>query len=355
MDNIKEFLINNYIYILVVILLSIITVIGFLVDKKKSGKGKNKGQVAQAAPAMATPSANTMGQAPVSFQPNQVSPQPVNVNQMSAMQMPFGNNVSNEGFNPNQNTPVNFGAIPNASVSPLDMNGNNGTIPQAIPNQGMMPNQMGMTSQESINQIQSNSFQPNSLQPNSIQTNSMQPDNMMAQSMNSVNPIPNNNGPVMNNMNTPEPVENMNANTTGVVEPMYQPLSEQKPVFAPREVVIPSTQEAPQNTMNNNMGMPSQNMVNNEVSNVGQTMNTNQNMMNSQMNYNNEMQNNMVNQNNGFGNMGQVNPMPMPNPTVNTVPNPITPPQPVNPQPVNFVYGAPPTNNNGNNVNNQFM
>ena len=53
--------------------------------------------------------------------------------------------------------------------------------------------------------------------------------------------------------------------------------------------------------------------------------------------------------------MGQVNPMPIPNPTVNTVPNPITPPQPVNPQPVNFVYGTPPTNNNGNNVNNQFM
>lgn len=349
MDNIKEFLINNYIYILVVILLSIITVIGFLVDKKKSGKGKNKGQMAQAAPAMATPSANTMGQTPVSFQPNQVSPQPVNgpvnVNQMSAMQMPFGNNVSNEGFNPNQNTPVNFGTIPNSSVSPLDMNGNNGTLPQAIPNQGMMSNQMGMTLQEPINQIQSNS----------LQSNPMQPDNMMAQAMNGANPIPNNNGTVMNNMNTPEPVENMNANTTGVVEPMYQPLSEQKPVFAPREVVIPSTQEAPQNTMNNNMGMPSQNMVNNEVPNVGQTMNTNQSMMNSQMNYNNEMQNNMVNQNNGFGNMGQVNPMPMPNPTVNTVPNPITPPQPVNPQPVNFVYGTPPSNNNSNNVNNQFM
>ena len=345
MANIKEFLINNYIYILVVILLSIITVIGFLVDKKKSGKGKNKGQAAQAAPAMATPSANTMGQAPVSFQPNQVSPQsvngPVNVNQMSAMQMPFGNNVSNEGFNPNQNTPVNFGAIPNASVSPLDMNGNNGTIPQAISNQGMMPNQMGMAPQEPINPIPQN--------------NMMGINGEMTQTMNNVNQMPSNNGPLVNNMNTPEPVENMNANTTGVVEPMYQPLSEQKPVFAPREVVISSAQEVPQNVMTNNMGVPSQNMVNNEVPNVGQAMNTNQNVMGNQMNYNNEIQNNTVNQNNGFGNMGQVNPMPMPNPAVNTVPNPITPPQPVNPQPVNFVYGTPPTNNNGNNVNNQFM
>ena len=36
--NIKEFLLDNYIWILVVILLSIITIIGFLADKKKGPK-----------------------------------------------------------------------------------------------------------------------------------------------------------------------------------------------------------------------------------------------------------------------------------------------------------------------------
>ena len=41
--NIKEFLLDNYIWILVVILLSIITVIGFLADKNRGGKtGKQK-------------------------------------------------------------------------------------------------------------------------------------------------------------------------------------------------------------------------------------------------------------------------------------------------------------------------
>ena len=36
--NIKDFLIDNYIWILVIILITIITIIGFLADKKKSGK-----------------------------------------------------------------------------------------------------------------------------------------------------------------------------------------------------------------------------------------------------------------------------------------------------------------------------
>ena len=36
--NIKDFLIENYIWILVIILITIITIIGFLADKKKNGK-----------------------------------------------------------------------------------------------------------------------------------------------------------------------------------------------------------------------------------------------------------------------------------------------------------------------------
>ena len=42
MMNIKNFLIDNYIYIIIVIVLIIITIIGFLADKKKSSEKKEK-------------------------------------------------------------------------------------------------------------------------------------------------------------------------------------------------------------------------------------------------------------------------------------------------------------------------
>ena len=48
--NIKDFLIENYIWILVVILLCIITVIGFLADKKKTKKEKIKKEIENETP-----------------------------------------------------------------------------------------------------------------------------------------------------------------------------------------------------------------------------------------------------------------------------------------------------------------
>ena len=39
--NIKDFLMDNYIYIIIVIVLIIITIVGFLADKQKNG-GKKK-------------------------------------------------------------------------------------------------------------------------------------------------------------------------------------------------------------------------------------------------------------------------------------------------------------------------
>ena len=39
--NIKDFLLDNYIYIIIVIVLIIITIIGFLADKKRGGNTKN--------------------------------------------------------------------------------------------------------------------------------------------------------------------------------------------------------------------------------------------------------------------------------------------------------------------------
>ena len=48
--NLKDFLIDNYVYIVIVIILVIVTIIGFLADKKKNGnsKGKNNKQAAPA-------------------------------------------------------------------------------------------------------------------------------------------------------------------------------------------------------------------------------------------------------------------------------------------------------------------
>ena len=44
------------------------------------------------------------------------------------------------------------------------------------------------------------------------------------------------------------------------------------------------------------------------------------------------------------------NPTTIPSPEPNTIPNPITPPTPVNPQPINFVYGPQQQSNNNQNM-----
>ena len=136
-------------------------------------------------------------------------------------------------------------------------------------------------------------------------------------------------------VSVPQPVEPLNQNINVTPEPMYQPLSEQKPTFAPApEPQIPNMpvnnmtpNQAPVPNMNYNQGvsdMNNQDVIPSGVPNIPMN-NPNQPVM----------------------------PNPIPNPTESTVPNPITPPTPVAPQPMNFVAG-PQQQGGNNNPYNQY-
>ncbi|MBQ8219281.1 MAG: hypothetical protein IJZ79_05960 [Bacilli bacterium] len=342
--NIKQFLLDNYIWILVVILLLIITIIGFLADKKKGQNKKKDAEQPQPMPV----NNQQVPPAPINFQPN-ISEQSASINYPNGIsgQMPI--NPSNElgtmnnGFNPNQNNPVNFGTIPNATVTPINTVSNNNIV-NTIPTDNTF-NQMNVPNNQFNGTTQTNEV--NNVIPTPVI-------NDMNSSINNFNQLPpvenmsqiNNLQPLGDNLyvgqqNIPQPVDNLNQVDTQNTESMYQPLSEQKPTFAPREVNIPS------DNINN---FDNQSSVNNNENMMYNNINMNQNM-----NLNNQISNFSQPQEivNNFENtpIQPIIPTPMPSQEQNTIPNPITPPQPVSPQPVNFVYGPQQSNNN----NNQFM
>lgn len=319
--NIKEFLLDNYIWILVVILLSIITVIGFLADKNRGGKtGKQKKQLAGNQP--------PQNVGPMNYQINQTQtpPQPVNYQNPSIMN---NQNIMAQDMVPNQipTNPINYGPMPN----------------QPIPE----PNPTPLT----LNNINT--------MPNNNQFNNNNPLNQN----NLTNP----------NINNPMPVEPINQFSSVNSEPMYQPLSEQTQTFQPLESQTMNSgningeinQPMPNPTQINVIPNPNQAFVQ-PVNNVNPvppvaTPIPNNNQLNqtlpvaNQMNYgesfNQPSQNSFVEpnpyqMNNSINN----NPTTIPSPEQNTIPNPITPPTPVNPQPINFVYGPQQQSNNNQNM-----
>ena len=302
--NIRDFLIDNYIWIIVVILLSIVTVIGFLADKKKNSKKNQSENNESGVPSGTLNNVQTNAietpMQPIINEPK-VLGNPINLGQ------PLNTTVTplNTTMNP-LNAPMPTTSLEQPVIQPMNQNS---AIEQAIPNQ--------------INNYQSGlSTQNINIAPSS--------------------PI------------TP-PTEVLNTATTVTPEPMYQPLSEQKPVIAPREVIIPQSVNP----------MP----INNQVANQSETV-INNNMMGANTN---------IPQ---YTTPTPVNPMPIPAPTpqvVNPIPNPNEMPQvattptnlqmqsivdqsmqntnqmpqqvgvqqPSNPQPVNFVFG-PQGNSNQN-------
>lgn len=165
--NIKEFLIDNYIWIIVIILITIITIIGFLADKKKSSK-KNE-------------------EVPMQNPNNNVNNQPVN----NLGQMQYNEQLTNQ-MNNNMNLGTNINNLNNQIQQPFN---NNVQVPQ---NLGNFNNQNQMVPEQSMQM--------------NFTTN-----------------------------NNPIPVENLEP--TKKVEPIYQPLSEQKPIIAPHPVLTFSTQQ----------------------------------------------------------------------------------------------------------------
>lgn len=313
--NIKDFLIENYIWLLVIILITIVTIIGFLADKKRGGKKENKIQQPM---------------------PQNINNQPVNNQMMNNQQLSIPQPIQYQQIQPTQQ-------INNATA--MNLNNMDTTIRPIDPINNNIPLQQPMV----YNQPQ------------------------VMQTMNAPVEV----------INNPQPVENITQNITQ--EPMYQPLSEQKPVFAPKPIPdysnmqpinetpnLVNTNQSEINTLN--AIPPIQSTTPNQIrSNINETT-----MNNSQM-YNVQQPESI--QNNNFGTIPNFIPnnttIPQP---VNSVTEPnLIPSQPttqnsynqpgvmpqnlnqsqpseqqninmvqpgINPQPINFVYG--PQNNNQN-------
>lgn len=102
--NFKEFLLDNYIWILVVVLLTVVTIIGFLVDKKRGNKQNKTG--ANLMPNMGMASVNNG----VNVQSNNMDNITPNVGMMQQQQTPqfqVQNMVNQTVPQPVQSTPIN--------------------------------------------------------------------------------------------------------------------------------------------------------------------------------------------------------------------------------------------------------
>lgn len=242
---IKEFLIQNYIWIIVIIVITIITIIGFLADKKKGGKKKET-------PVTVTPNLNNQPinnqgqvqyQAPIQTESNQIN-----------------NNLNNNAINNNWGVNNNM----NTTINPINqMNSNNisnivqpiGSIPQPVvqsmsntiePTNTPQPveNIMGNVEQEIM-------YQPLTEQKQTIPSQPMPHmgfvPNQVGQELNQINSIPTN--------VIPTPIENT-PNFVGVTPQGIQP---QPGMQAP----LMQEQTQPELPLYNNVQSPIQIIENN--------------------------------------------------------------------------------------------
>ena len=236
--NIKDFLIDNYIYIIVVIVLIIITIIGFLADKKKNGVKKVKEDNGQ------------------------------NINNQNISQInPANNGIANPINMPNIANQQLNNAVPTNSISNYNLTPDmvNTQLNQSIPNSGTItPNQVRPQSIVMPNQNMTVSPQTIVQQPNvgtPVIPQSPQAQNIVPQPINNIgnNAVHNNTGvtpiPVMPNNNvqpTPMPVT---PNSQTSVNPLPNPQTGTVPNPMPSSVNQGPINfvygQAPQNISNN--------------------------------------------------------------------------------------------------------
>ena len=321
--NIKDFLIDNYIWILAIILISIVTIIGFLADKKKNGKKNDNQPVPNPVPNNGQPM-------------NHITPIQYNApEQIMQNQMNNNNNLEmNQGnFNkpmPQQNQ--NNGMINSSNINNENHMGINNitpleptsTMPVGVNNTINTPNP--------IENIIPNNMPEPIYQPLSEQTPFVQP-----RPVQTFNNFPNNNQemvtPIENTLNQSNPnfipqMGQSNFNQQNIMQDSMQ--NESVVNYIPGSNNISNSMTPPMN--NNNINVPNYNQNNTttpEVINavpMPQPVNT-QPIMHGMYNNGPLMQPNNFN-----------NPMPQQNlnPQQTQLPN----------QPINFVYG--PQNNNPN-------
>ena len=194
--NIKDFLIDNYIYIIIVIVLIIITIIGFLADKKSKVKNADKDILPN----------NNANNGSVNYgnvQQNQA--QPMNYQPVAGTNEVI-NSIPNSPLITNNvpTAPINMGQLPNNIVNPVpsDINNSINPVASAIANDA---NQLNVL-------------------PGAIQGT------IVNQNLNSVSQMTNQ--PVI--PSSPEPV---GPSTLVNPEPMYQPAASQTPVIAPSDPI----------------------------------------------------------------------------------------------------------------------
>lgn len=256
--NIKDFLIDNYIWILVIILITIITIIGFLADKKSRGKKEKKDN----------------------SQLQNINNQQVNNQMMNYQQQPIQYQQPEQFQNsqPNNNIGFNFNNM-NTTVKPLNQ----------------MNNTLNPTAQ------------PNLAEP---------------MPLNSIN----NQVDLMNNIN---PINNVTPNN--MAEPMYQPLSEQKPNIAPQPIQnIPNMQQ-PVNIEQNQISTMPNNLEGNNTQTLNVIPSVNQNIIPTPVQTSSDQTLNMMPMYNANQQVQQIENF---DPTPNFIPNNTTIPTPVNPQPI---------------------
>lgn len=219
--NIKDFLIDNYIWIIVVILLSIVTVIGFLADKKKNGKKSDS-------------TGNANPQTPNNVEPNTVETpiaQVVNGPQVLGMPTPIGQPL-NTTVTPLNSVPGEPVMAPptNETMMPNQFNNNQ---------MGIVPNIPSVGPTEVVNTVTQMAPAPEPVVPTPVAT----PVEVAMPQL--VNPMPINN-PVM--PGAPEPVQ---YTTPQPVAPMPIPTPAPQPVNP-----IPAPTGIPQGTPMNTMQAP---------------------------------------------------------------------------------------------------
>lgn len=333
--NIVDFLIANYHWILAIILLTIITIIGFLADKKKNDKKKED----------KTPKKKTAkNDMTIKQQPMQYQPEIQNQTETQQPMMP--NNINNINSGPmNQN--LNTNQMDNGLINQMNNNQNSGTIPQSITYGGELQNNNNLINNpQPVENIVPEQVQEPMYQPLEEQKPHFTPQPIP--SFDTMKEEQNQNLQIMNNQMLLGNQNMMNQQTVmqAIPQPMMQPNTQQMQNPEPMGQMSIYNQNA--NTQeNNNNGMA--NMIPNPRT-IPQPVNPipvpqpviPQPVMTNQMHnpepmgqmptYN--MNNQVLNQNGFVGNQNSQQPMMQPNP------------QPAPMAPINFVYG--PQNNNQN-------
>lgn len=251
---IKEFLIQNYIWIIVIIVITIITIIGFLADKKKSGKKK------ETSPTQNLNNQQANNQAQVQYQ----TPIQPEVNQMN-------NNLNN---NANNNWGVNYNNM-NTTINPINqMNNISNNVPTPV---SSIPQPMGqpmqivtepINSPQPVENVVRNVATETMYQPSSEQKTTFAPPTVpnFTYTQNSVTPENNQPNTIPTNVIS-IPIENNSSVISVTSQPTEQQISSERIMPEQMQTGMPTYNniQIPVQPIENNYSTPVTNFIPNNI------------------------------------------------------------------------------------------